>query len=337
MRRLACGSLPLRAFTPKSVGGARELPTTAAFCVLTPGPLPWNGPCVLRGLKAFGVLTCCLTLLAAAPSAVVAAKKHPKAGTSVVGGGLVPFGALPYTVAIDFNGALCTGSLISSTAVLTAAHCLDGASPDTTSVRINSVHAFIGGQVLGVTSGVYHPEYSSSPATGSVNDIAVINLASPATAPAVPLASQAESAALTGLGAQLTVAGFGRANPLRKTRKPMFGPLRAARVFVRRGCAWYTGFDAGKMICASGSAYAKATVTLRSGRKKSKGVQRDSCQGDSGGPLIADTPSGPRVVGVVSYGPSYPRIFSWLRCGLKGFPGAYTRVSSHLGFIQANM
>jgi secreted trypsin-like serine protease len=49
-----------------------------------------------------------------------------------------------------------------------------------------------------------------------------------------------------------------------------------------------------------------------------------SCIGDSGGPVVANTPAGPRLVGVVSAGP-FP-------CGLDA-PSIYARVSSRLGFI----
>jgi secreted trypsin-like serine protease len=52
-----------------------------------------------------------------------------------------------------------------------------------------------------------------------------------------------------------------------------------------------------------------------------------SCSGDSGGPLVAQTPGGPRIVGVVSAGP--------IPCG--GGPSIYSRVESSLRFIRKAM
>jgi len=68
--------------------------------------------------------------------------------------------------------------------------------------------------------------------------------------------------------------------------------------------------------------------------------QSDACQGDSGGPLMVEsrdiatfpTPKDrkPRwvLIGVVSFG---------YRCGIKGFPGVYTRVSEYMDWVQSHL
>jgi secreted trypsin-like serine protease len=46
---------------------------------------------------------------------------------------------------------------------------------------------------------------------------------------------------------------------------------------------------------------------------------KDTCQGDSGGPLFAKTASGPRQIGITSFGAG---------CATKRYPGVYTEVNA---------
>ena len=60
----------------------------------------------------------------------------------------------------------------------------------------------------------------------------------------------------------------------------------------------------------------------------------DSCRGDSGGPLMLIDRSIPNrpfwyCAGIVSFGPS--------PCGMAGWPGVYTRVSSYTNWIANNI
>ena len=128
----------------------------------------------------------------------------------------------------------------------------------------------------------------------------------------------------------MAIAGFGRSNP-NLTKPARVGTLSTAPVYTRTACRGpsYRSFSAATMVCASGPAF----VVAQSGKKK-RAVQRATCFGDSGGPLLADTPTGPRLLGITSYGGIYPNRFAFVACGLKGFPDVYTRVSAHLGFIQ---
>ena len=58
----------------------------------------------------------------------------------------------------------------------------------------------------------------------------------------------------------------------------------------------------------------------------------DACQGDSGGPLMVQ--EGPvdtgrwHLIGIVSFG---------YRCGIRGFPGVYTRVTHFRDWIESNL
>lgn len=54
----------------------------------------------------------------------------------------------------------------------------------------------------------------------------------------------------------------------------------------------------------------------------------DTCDGDSGGPLMKFTDNYWVVEGIVSFGRA---------CGLEGWPGVYTRVSSFEDWIKSTM
>lgn len=83
------------------------------------------------------------------------------------------------------------------------------------------------------------------------------------------------------------------------------------------------------------SRYGNAGVSLGSSQICAGGQRgKDSCRGDSGGPLMsveraADGTGKWTAVGIVSFGPS--------PCGMEGWPGVYTRVSSFSDWILKNM
>lgn len=276
-----------------------------------------------RGSLA-AAIACALALATAPPAAGA-----PVAGKSVVGGALVTPGSLPSTATVQLANGLCSGSVVSPTTVVTAAHCVVETPISKMKVRASSVSSFAGGELIGVVAAVAHPGFKIDFRSGIVNDIAVVKLASPTTAPPIALPTPLEDAALSPLGAPMTVAGFGRSNPNALAR-PRLGRLRSAPVLTRSGCSGpgYKGFSTSAMVCASGRSFVQAV----SGRAR-RDVQRATCFGDSGGPLLADTPTGPRLLGVTSYGGIYPRRFEFVACGLKGFPDVYTRVSAYLHFI----
>jgi trypsin len=267
-------------------------------------------------------LLCASALLAVAAGA--ASAKEPRARSSVIGGSPANLQEWGFTAAILTPNNLCTGSVLSPTKVLTAAHCVG--NPSSVIVRTNSTSAFAGGEVSSVASAAIAPGFANS----FQNDLAMLTLRTPTSASAIPLASAAEDASFTQLGAPLQVAGFGNRNPL--LGRERIGLLTAASVAVRR-CplpSW--------AICDSGGRAGAAVRRFR-GRLIRRKVKKSICSGDSGGPLVARTPSGPRLIGVAeaSSGPRKPNPFFFVICGLKGFPSLHSRVASYLGFIQANL
>jgi trypsin len=274
--------------------------------------LRWIGAAVL----------CAAALLAVA--AGVASAKEPRARSSVIGGRAASLQEWGFTAAVVSPSSLCTGVVLSPTKVLTTAHCV--APLPALIVRTNSTSAFTGGEVSTVTAAAIAPGYAGS----FQNDLAILTLRTQTSAPAIQLASAAEDASYTQLGAPLQVAGFGNRNPLLGRVK--VGLLTAADVAVRP-CplpSW--------AICDSGGRAGRALRRFR-GRTIRRKVKKSVCSGDSGGPLVARTPAGARLIGVAeaSSGPRKPNPFFFVICGLKGFPGLHSRVAPYLGFIQSNL
>ncbi|HMA27926.1 MAG TPA: trypsin-like serine protease [Solirubrobacterales bacterium] len=277
-----------------------------------------------RIARAGAVALCVAGLIGALGAGSAAAK--PRAHSSVIGGSAASLQQWEFAVAVLTPTTLCTGTVISPTRVLTAGHCVG--SPETMLVRANSTSAFAGGEALGVSAVTYAPGFARS----FDNDLAILTLRSPTTAPAIQVANAAEDAAYTHPGAVLSLAGFGDRNPL-IVGKPKFGLLTATDVSARY-CPlppW--------AICDSGSRVGTAFRRLKRKLRK-RPVMRGVCSGDSGGPLVANTPEGPRLVGTAeaSTGPSTKRNpFFFVLCGLKGYPSVHTRSYLYRDFIEANL
>jgi secreted trypsin-like serine protease len=270
---------------------------------------------------------CCMYAGVCLLGVAAASAKGPQAQSSVVGGIRASLAQWGFTVAIaDSRGSLCTGSVISPTRVVTAAHCVG--DPSQITVRANSTAAFFGGETRGVVGAAIHPGFN-----GIYNDIAVLSLSSATTAPPIPLANASDDAAYTPPGNILSVAGFGVRNPL-SFGKPKLGVLTAVTVFTTVSGKCRDFVEPATEVCDVGGRFG----TAFRGFKRRK-VLRGICSGDSGGPLVADTPSGPRLLGVAEAGISPPKrsAFGFVRCGLRGFPGIHIRIAPNLGFIQSQL
>jgi secreted trypsin-like serine protease len=270
----------------------------------------------------------CLTGLVGLLAASAPAK--PLARKSVIGGTPASLQQWGFTAAVVTPTTLCTGTVISSTRVLTAAHCVG--SLTTMLVRTNSTSAFSGGQVSFVSAAAFAPGY----AHGLESDLAVLTLRTPTSAPPIQPATEAEDLAYGQPGAGLSVAGFGNRNPI-AVRKPKIGLLTATEVSAKR-CA-IPQF----LICDSGTRAGTAFVKLKKKLKgkrrlKRRRVLRGICSGDSGGPMVANTPAGPRLIGIAeaTTAPVSKRNpFYFVFCGLKGYPSVHTRAATYHDFIES--
>ena len=240
----------------------------------------------------------------------------PGGDERIIGGNVADPADWPYAAAItDPSGEqFCGGTVISSDAVLTAAHCMvnefgQPSNPNTFRVVTGRPDLTDDGegQELEADDVFVHRQYLRK----GRHDVAVVRLSDPTTATPAVLPTTQEDEDATEVGDELRVAGWGA------TKRRGGGSsdvLRDVATFVAKHqkCEKsFRFFRADEEIC-----------TL--GERMSGDDRTSSCYGDSGGPLVADTILGARLVGAVSYGGR--------RCGVK-HPTVYARVADNLGFI----
>lgn len=281
----------------------------------------------LRVVAFLAALALPLTFLATVPGA---AQARP-VGPDVVNGREPQAGEFDFLAAVLVSASgggyySCGGSFVSSTQIVTAAHCF---FDDKGRRLTNAVAAPADGTTWpsGFTPASaidIHGEYSPS---GEAHDIALITLSQPVSGVStvtIPTASQ--WAALTTAGSSVTSAGWGTTSSggsspddflvadLAVVPDSVCGNYNGT---YRIGSVTYRGigssFDADQMICAGGATF--------------MGDPIDTCQGDSGGPLV----SGTTLVGIVSWG---------IGCaGMDGAeairltPGVYTRLGTFLPWL----
>ncbi|XP_050353680.1 trypsin, alkaline C-like [Nymphalis io] len=268
-----------------------------------------------------------ITLLAivgaaiAAPNALaprVVEESAPNAlGPRIVGGSNADIEDYPYMALIlasrdDYIQIrfipFCGGSLITTRAVLTAAHCFlnNVLTTNHFRVRLGSTLANFGGHVHRVENWIKHPGYTFP---RLYHDIAILKLATPATLSSrVALAPIAGPNYLVADNTTVTAAGWGI---LEKSFKKLTYKKSTTREI-------YT-----ELQSLLGE-HQVPNVTYEIVRAGILGVGgKDACSGDSGGPLLHQGV----VIGVTSWGHE---------CAHPKYPGVFVNVPSYTSWIVEN-
>jgi MYXO-CTERM domain-containing protein len=227
----------------------------------------------------------------------------------VIGGHPTAEGKFPAVGALldDSGSFFCTGTLIRSDVVLTAAHCLAFLEPNAQLgfTFVNDTHS---GALASVKAKrfVFHEGFSFDgippQGVGQPNDIGLIVLDKPVTDVTPIKLPTAEEAKLLATGTELTLVGYGVITP--------------------------TGEDEGGVKF---DAVTDLVTVAEFELQLSSTGQPQNCYGDSGGPALATLGGGERVVGVVSRS-----------AGAEDDPncdkgGIDTRVDAYLDWIAAQL
>ncbi|KAM9324563.1 trypsin-like [Gastrophryne carolinensis] len=220
----------------------------------------------------------------------------------IVGGYTCHENSVPYQVSLNVGYHFCGGSLISTSWVISAAHC----NNKRIEIRLGEYNIEVlegPEQFIRASKLIPHPQYNPSLLD---NDIMLIKLRKPVRMSSVvqPVSLPTQCAAV---GTQCLISGWGNTLSNGVNYPELLQCLQAPILSDQVCHEAYPDLITNNMIC----------VGYLNGGK-------DSCQGDSGGPVVCNG----QLQGVVSWG---------YGCALPGYPGVYTKVCNYISWIENNI
>lgn len=263
------------------------------------------------------------TFLSLFISLSISAQEEPK----VVGGVEVDIKDYPWQIALTSspNGSgFCGGSIIGDSWVLTAAHCVNGDSPNSVYVRAGSSNAFAsGGTSYSLNNIIVHPNYS-----GNSYDFALLEIDGEfnysENVQKIDLVTAADIAAgVQDPGVMATITGWGTTSSggsLSSTLMMVEAPIVSNNVAC--GTSTDENGNSGDYGCSSLDESMICAGDLVNGGE-------DACQGDSGGPLAVRNSDDTKwlLIGATSWG---------YGCADVDYPGVWSKVSYVLDWINSN-
>lgn len=205
---------------------------------------------------------------------------------------------------------ICGGSLITNRAVLTAAHCPEGAQSTQVILGAHNIQTIEPNQqrmTVHASSYIIHPQYNIHTIS---NDIAILILPSAATLNQYVALTVLPDLGVTDsfVGQTATVSGWGRVSDSSTITSPHLRSVENTIITNAVCQATFGSMVTESIICIS---------TVRG---------RGICNGDSGGPLTVSSGNDRLQVGIVSFSRGCER----------GFPAGFVRVTSFRQWIIDN-
>lgn len=224
----------------------------------------------------------------------------------IVGGNDTTIEEIPWQVSmITFGSHRCGGSIMTTTKIITATHCVRGAMIQYTAVRAGSTYLNSGGVIIPVNRIIEHESFGVP--TYFDNNIALMYLEQPLIfGPGIQAVNLPPHGLIVEPGTYAIVSGWGS---LDYTSGPVEILQSVAIPVVDND------------ICRE--AYRERHLVtdgmMCAGYMEEGG--RDVCEHDAGGPLVIDGV----LHGIISWG---------YRCALPGYPGVNTRVAHYRNWID---